>query len=226
MSQQQALAMSQRPEVELFLRCARNGLDVDQSERVRALLEHDLDWTYIIDNAIFHGTVPLLFHNLQAIGLDRLPESVAEQLQAYFNSNSRHNLRLTHHLIKVLELFDSHGILALPYKGPALAVALYGSVLLRQFSDLDILVPKRQRTEARDLLLAQGYELWKDMTAAQSEAHDHSGHAYTLIHPDSELAVDLHWSFAQKHFAIALDPARLWERATTVTLPAAIPGDP
>jgi len=41
----------------------------------------------------------------------------------------------------ILRLFRSEGIVALPYKGPVLAAQAYGDVLLRQFDDVDIIVP-------------------------------------------------------------------------------------
>ncbi len=223
MSAHPTVTVALRPEVELFLCCARVGIDSERAERIRTLLQHDLDWSYVIDNAVSHGTMPLLFHSLNAVGVGALPEPIMESLQMYFNSNARHNLRLTHELVRLLELFDAHGITALPYKGPVLAAALYGSVLLRQFSDLDIMVPKRQRLEARALLLARGYEPWTEMTAAQNEAHEHSEHAYALFHRDRGVEVDLHWSLAQRRFAIALDPARLWERSAPISLPGSRP---
>ncbi|MDH3603867.1 MAG: nucleotidyltransferase family protein, partial [Candidatus Tectomicrobia bacterium] len=187
--------------------------------RFRALLQEELDWATIMEQAIAHGTLALLYQNLQNVDADTVPQAVMEQLRTYFHSIAEHNLRLTHELIKLLELFEAHDIQAIPYKGPAVAVALYGNILLRQYSDLDIIVAPERRDQAKALLYARGYELWTEMTDAQHAAHEHETHADTFVHPTSEVAVDLHWTLAQRRFAIALAPDHLWDRLEPVALP-------
>jgi Uncharacterised nucleotidyltransferase len=206
------------PEMELLLACARVHLTPGRAERVRALLQEELDWATIMEQAIAHGTLALLYQSMQNVGTDAVPQAVMDQLQTYFHSNAEHNLRLTHELIKLLELFEAHEIQAIPYKGPAVAAALYGSILLRQYSDLDIIVAPEHRDQAKALLVARGYELWTEMTDAQKAAHEHETHADTFVHPTSEIAVDLHWTLAQRRFAIALAPDHLWDRLEPVTL--------
>jgi hypothetical protein len=207
------------PEAELLLACARVGLTPDRAERIHALLQEDLDWAAIMEQAIAHGTLALLYQSLQHVGVDAVPQAVMDQLRTYFHSMAQHNLRLTHELVKLLELFETHEIQAIPYKGPAVAAALYGSILLRQYSDLDIIVAPEHRDQVTALLLARGYELWMEMTDAQKTAHEHESHADTFVHPTSEIAVDLHWSLAQRRFAIALAPDHLWGRLEPVALP-------
>jgi len=36
-------------------------------------------------------------------------------------------------LLKLLDLFENHGIPAVPFKGPVLASSIYGDLSLRQF---------------------------------------------------------------------------------------------
>jgi hypothetical protein len=212
-------ALALCPEMELLLACARVHLTPDRAERVRALLQEELDWETIMEQAIAHGTLALLYQSMQNVDTDAVPQAVLDQLRSYFHSNAEHNLRLTHELIKLLELFETHEIQAIPYKGPAVAAALYGSILLRQYSDLDIIVAPEHRDQAKALLFARGYELWTEMTDAQKAAHEHETHADTFIHPTSEIAVDLHWTLAQRRFAVALTPDHLWDHLEPVTLP-------
>lgn len=206
------------PEVELLLACARVHLTPDRAERVRALLQEELDWATIMEQAIAHRTLALLYQSMQHVDTDAVPQAVMDQLRIYFHSNAEHNLRLTHELIMLLELFKTHEIQAIPYKGPAVATAFYGSILLRQYSDLDIIVAPEHRDQAKALLFARGYELWTEMTDAQKAAHEHETHADTFVHPTSKVAVDLHWTLAQRRFAIALAPDLLWDRLEPVTL--------
>ena len=89
-------------EMELLLICARVNLAPDRAERVRALLQEDLDWETIIEQAMDHGTLALLYQNLQKVDPDAVPQVVMDQLQTYFHSIAQHNLRLTHELVKLL----------------------------------------------------------------------------------------------------------------------------
>ncbi len=84
-----------------------------------------------------------------------------------FQRVSALNILLTHELQKLLALFADNDVRAVPYKGPALALQLYGNVALRQFSDLDILVHPRDVLRARDLLLAEGYAQLPPLTDGQ-----------------------------------------------------------
>jgi hypothetical protein len=61
-------------------------------------------------------------------------------LRARFEEIARKNLRFTAELIRILNCLESHGIAAIPFKGPTLAESVYGNLALREFSDLDILV--------------------------------------------------------------------------------------
>ena len=81
------------------------------------------------------------------------PARLKEQATAI----ARSNLLRTGELVKCLNLLQSQGITAVPMKGPVLAASAYGSLVLREFNDLDILVRERDVTRARDILIAEGY---------------------------------------------------------------------
>ena len=70
-------------------------------------------------------------------------------------------------LLKILELCETHHIDAVSYKGPILAQSIYGSLALRYFGDIDLLVHQRDVKALKDLLLDAGYRLPLDLTAAQ-----------------------------------------------------------
>ena len=52
----------------------------------------------------------------------------------------RKGVELTRELARIMACLENHSVDAIPYKGPALAQAIYGDVAMRQFSDLDILI--------------------------------------------------------------------------------------
>ena len=149
---------STRPEDALLLCCALACTDAERSERIGALLQHDLDWEYLLPMAQRHALVPMLFRHLNTIGPEAVPSAPWQQLRQRFHSNARHNLFLTGELLKLLRLLATHNIPAIPFKGPVLAVAVYGDLALRQFVDLDLLVQPQAVLQVKALLHTLGYQ--------------------------------------------------------------------
>jgi len=116
-----------------------------------------------------------------------------------------------------MNLFETHGIKAVPFKGPVLAEVAYGNFLLRQFCDLDILIHKADFARTKKLLASQGYQPWEQLTESQEDKHLQSKHAYTFVHNDSDVEIDLHWNIAQGPFAVPPDSECLWEHLETVS---------
>ncbi len=61
-------------------------------------------------------------------------------------------------LQRILDIFKSHGITAIPYKGPVLAIQAYGNLAFREFGDLDIFIQKQDFLKVKELLLDNGYK--------------------------------------------------------------------
>jgi hypothetical protein len=145
-----------------------------------------------------------------------VPRASLDSLRAEFYAIARHNLFLTGELCKLLQLFEEHNIPALPFKGPALALLIYGNLTLRDFSDLDILVPKHDIMRAKTLLISLGYRPWYQFTAAQEAAHLRSFHAYTFTRNDGMITIDLHWRFVPSPFYFPFNLEHLWQRTEKV----------
>lgn len=202
-----AAAAGTRPETELLLCCARTCMDSVSAERIKALLREDIDWAYLIETVLRHGTMPLLYWNLNATCPQAVPKAALGQLREYFHSLALRNVFLTKELLKLLNLFKAHGIPAIPFKGPVLAASAYGNLSLRQFCDLDILVSEGEFLRTKDLLLSQGYKLQLQLSWESS-----------FVHEDSKVNVDLHQGITPMHFALPLDFASLWSRLEPVSL--------
>lgn len=196
-----------RPEVELLLCCARTCIDSETAERIKTLLQEDIDWDYLIRTALSHGVMPLLYWSLNATCPEAVPNGRLAQLCDYFRINARRNLCLTRELLKLLNLLEAHGIPVIPYKGPVLAISAYGKLEFRQFWDLDILIHKRDIFSTKNLLISQGYQLKLELNWE-----------YHFVHKDSRVKVDLHWGITQKERPFPLDFERLWSRLEPIYL--------
>ncbi len=211
--------MTMRPEIELLLYSVRMHMGFGHAESFGRLVQApDLSWPQVIDTALQHGMLPLLVHHLRHLCTDAVPPADMAPLQAQFQANARHNLLQTNTLLTLLDCLSQHGIAAMPYKGPILAATLYGNIVLRPFCDLDVIVHKRDVDQAKALLIAQGFQLSKQMTATEEKAYIQQQHAYTFVRDADRISVDLHWDVAPKHFAVTLDSEALWSRLQTVDL--------
>jgi hypothetical protein len=201
----------------LLLACARREL----SERQRAALRRmasdpHLDWNALVREAARHKLTPLLVHHLRVSGVTP-PAPVAVQLQAAELAHARFALSLLGDLLRLRNELRSHGIAAVPYKGPVLAMQLYGSPALRLGGDLDILVRRDQAALARQVMIELGY------TPEHSSSH---GEADFIIRSryseqfnrNGQAQVELHWAFTNQDIGLRLGLEQLEPRLGSVRI--------
>ena len=170
----------------------------------------------MLATALQHGVLPLLYQHLQTLGPDLLPAAVLTQLRAHFYANVGATLFLTGELLRLLQLLETHGIPARPFKGPTLAASVYGNLALRQFSDLDILVHQADLPRITELLTTHGYQL--PLTRAKAAALWNHHYHYAFVREDGHVLVEMHWAFTRRSWPVPLDPAFLWACSTPVSL--------
>lgn len=205
-----------RPEIELLLCCARTHVDDENAERIKSLVQKDIDWQYLIQTASWHRTIPLLYTNLKTICREAVPEAAFNQIRNLFYANAQQTLLLTGELVKILRLLQEDGISAVAYKGPVLAASVYGNIALRPSGDLDIVVRQPDVLKFKKLLIEQGYKPKVELTEAEEIAYlqAKSEHTYNFIHDGKGIMVEIHWRITPeytspietKHFWKKLEP--------------------
>jgi hypothetical protein len=165
----------------------------------------------------------LLYWHLNALNPAGLPKPVLAQLWGVYETTARRNQALTAELLRLLELLERHGIPALPFKGPALAAAVYGNLALRQFEDLDILVRRSDALKAKALLVADGYRPAFPLGPAQEARllQAKIQYHFHLRQPDRHLLVELHWRVAGDYFSFPTEADPWWANLGTTTLAGA-----
>lgn len=205
--------------LELLTCCARVELEPADVQRLRRLAGDDPDWNWISRAAQRHGLLPLLYSHLHGAAADLVPPHVLRSLREAFMVNAAATLELAGELQQVCKLFAEHNILAVPYKGPALAASLYGNISLRQSGDLDLLLPKADIVPARELLLTRGYRLRHELSAGAAEHLLRTKYHEVLDRNSSRPAmVELHWAFASRDLAVGLNMEELAPRLGTARL--------
>src|SRR6202140_2975890 len=204
-------------EAELLLCCARTRTSPGMSQRIREAAQKEIDWVQFIRLALRHDTLPLTYWNLHRICPNIVPSGVLEPLRARHEEGAAEGRRLAEELVGILGLLDSQGIAAVPYKGPALAIRLYGDLSLRGFGDLDIVVCERDVLRARRLLIDRGYAPQRVDTGELNQFLREK-HEMLLYRVDGKVRLDLHWRFTSRSACLARDPERFLQHLETISI--------
>lgn len=211
-----------RAEVELLVCCARTQLRPEQVDRIHQLLNVELDWQFLVSLAMRHRVLPLLFHHLKQIAPNKIPPPFLADFQDFSSRHMFQNLSRLVEVARLIDLLKQHNIQAIPFKGPTLALNIYGEISLRQFDDLDILVAPCNFLKARQILLEYGgYQppraSWF-FSVEQELANLQSGYECSLVNPTQKTIVDLHKTLTGGTFlAYPFEFHDLWQRLIPVS---------
>jgi Uncharacterised nucleotidyltransferase/Methyltransferase domain len=206
------------PEWKLLVACARTRLREQDRERIREVLRQPVDWARFISNASQHRLQALVSRNLSIPEIE-LPRSVRLSIPMLAKSRSRESLQHAGELIKLMDLFESGKINAVPYKGPTLGALAYGNFALRSFMDLDFILPQEDLLRAAALLKSQGFRAYPDPTQ-EEEARLLSWFPpgqYAFSCDSKLLHVELHTEKTLRYIPVPLDWSGLASRLTEVS---------
>jgi hypothetical protein len=205
----QSVRTSAAGKLESALLCAQTHVDSDTSKRILKLAGTEPDWDAILQAVCEHSLLPIFCRNIEGYGGEVLPFSWRRRFSQEFLRNSCRNLALTAELFRVLEALEKNGVCATPYKGPVLASQAYGDAAMRQFADLDIVVPQRQICAAHGTLLAIGFRL---VCGAEPQGDGRQVPGQYAYRKDPETMVELHTEFTLRYFPRRLPLEELCER--------------
>jgi hypothetical protein len=211
-------AFSVLPEHELLLHCARTTMTSDAATEVITLIGKGIDWDDVLRLAFRHRLAPLLYWQLNAICPEAVPRFVLDRLRDLYHANARRNVSLTLRLLKILAIFDSHGVPVLSYKGPSLAATNYGNLALCQFDDFDLLVHRRDLPRAKKLLISLGYQPHPPLTYAQEAALLNASCERLFCHHGECVFIDLHWATTPAYLSSSRQAEALWTRLERIVI--------
>ena len=164
-----------------------------------------------------HRVVPQVYAALAALQHD-IPADQFAALRSRYQDNARKTFWFTAELQRVTSHLESAGIKTLPHKGPALALALYGEVTRRQFSDLDFLILREDMPKAKATLLGLGYLCGPDLRQNNEQAYIDSGCGYVFHSPAGRNLLDLQWRIVPHFYSIDFDESGFFDRAEEIDL--------
>jgi hypothetical protein len=146
--------------------------DDPSGDRLLEALGAGINWPRLLDLSVRHKVMPLLCARLQALGeRNPAPLEIMARLKTLRRLNEGKNLIMLGKLAEILDIFGRNGIEAIVLKGPVLAVAAYGSIGMRQFDDLDILIRPRDHARIKSLMANLGFRPNVEGTRAQEAEH-------------------------------------------------------
>lgn len=164
-----------------------------------------IDWGYLKRQASLHAVEPCLARYCEGRA-GEVPTAVLERVRQEQTDLKAYNFFLLQELGRLTGVLTAKRIDVLAWKGPALGVAAYGDLSLRQCADLDLLVRPEQMNEAVAELSRLGYR----------ENVDEDANTRNLERASPKVMVDLHQMLVQPHFSLAMEADDLLRGADSV----------
>ncbi|HEY4423008.1 MAG TPA: nucleotidyltransferase family protein [Pyrinomonadaceae bacterium] len=201
--------------MKLILNIARREIDAEQ---LRLLIRQEINWDYVIAIAYAHGLLPLLHKHVASAAADLVPPQILSRLKRESVANSQNVLHLTGKQLRVYKLFKENSVPVALFKGSLLSQMAYGEMSLRQAGDIDVLINRRDFTQARLLLESLGYEMTPRLTPAQLSSHLSNNCEIQFMRDEWLTVVDLHWDLAPRSFVFGVKPEDVMSRLQSVSL--------
>lgn len=206
-----------QPEEKLLLLAADIQPDPSILHQMDELIPAVRDWDACTHLFIDRAAAPLFCRKLDALANAALiPAHVKAKFhQASLRTLTR-NMLLTEHFRQVIRAFSAADIPVVALKGSMLSEWLYGDINLRQFSDLDLLVPQEKGLQAVDILEKMGY---RSDTLVMSEfiaEHTHIVHYRPMV--KNGVSVEVHIRIHSETEPYQVDLQDMWKHALSLKL--------
>ena len=199
----------------MLVTCCAAYSEGGEAERIGRILSRRLDWERLLELVDQHRVVPQVYGQLSAMG-EVVPGSIQRALQRRYRDNARKALWFTAELVRVVAHLESHGIEAVPCKGPALAQVLYGDVAQRQFGDLDVLIRAQDVIRAKAALFELGYRPGIALVESQERRHIDIGYECPFHSAVGENLLELQWRILPRFYSVDFDIGDFFDRSEEV----------
>lgn len=204
--------------MQLVLACAQAQLNPAAARGIASAAQRPLDWRKAIDLASCHRLSPVLICQVEQHATARMPETTHLGLTEQFRAHTIRHFELTKELLEILSLLEKSRVSALAFKGPVLSQQLYGHLAVREFLDLDILVPPSDAWTVMELLSAKGFEPQFILTRRQFARFQRNTFDIGLYHPVRGVLVEVHWALLSAGYSFSPAAQIVWESVQSVSV--------
>ncbi len=205
------------PQHRLLSLAAVHGAASIHADRLREIGVGPINWDDVHQRAYQHRIGCQVYHTLSMVVPELIPAAFRQYWQEMTAKSARHNLTMAGELIRIVDLLGQHGITCLSFKGPVLAAMLHGTVAMRPFADLDLIVATPEDAHAaKQLLVSNGYQAHETLTSRQERILLRTHCEYHLLHPERQIFIDLHWNVFYDYFSYSFDLQQAFRRSITI----------
>ncbi len=204
-------------EAALVLCCATTAPTPARTARASELASRVRNWDTVIEIAKGHAVLPLVHRFLNLECQSVMPAEAISKMRLQSQLIALNNRHLTTELVRLTGLLKAAEIESIAFKGPVLAAMAYGSIDLRQFVDLDILVRQSDLPRIAEILTAERY--LSPHTRREGLATGYFQEYEDAFFAAERMgAIDVHWKITPRSFRFAPDEEFFWRRAQVVEL--------
>ena len=200
-----------RPEDKIILACLRHEQSLPQLDFDEDLLIHRLD---------YHRVTSLVTQHLVKINrLDILSAKAQVKLKEHYQINIYRNLAITYLVKKISKILGANKIETMTLKGATFIHSFPDYALVREMSDLDIMVKSKKLYQALEVLSTIGLEYSKSFNSKSKLKkwyYQSRANAITLQSKQSDIPdvmVEIHWHLFSVLNYTNWSEKDLWNRA-------------
>ena len=139
---------------DLLIILGRTSFSGEEKKHVEYLCNLIDDWPLFTDLAIKNGIAALIWQNILDLNLSQyISDTECQILEGVRLKTIARVTFITGSVSEIVSRLEANGIKTILLKGQALERSVYGSRGLRQMSDIDLLVSRKDALKARDILI-------------------------------------------------------------------------
>ncbi|HKV76817.1 MAG TPA: nucleotidyltransferase family protein [Candidatus Sulfotelmatobacter sp.] len=182
--------------------------------RIRKLLSSQVCWDSLLSLAEHHGVQPILAQSLLSFA-DQIPAHALITLKQSYQANLHKALLLSTEFVRIVDNLSQAGIDFIPYKGLALAEAIYGDIALRQAGDIDLLIHPTDLKRIQEAMGQIGYVPNLNFSEDEESAYIKSGYECAFDSAAGRNLLEVQWAIEPHFYAVDVDLEGLFRRAQT-----------
>ncbi len=205
------------PEEKLLLAVAKIHPTADELKALDALVIEVIDWEKVCTTLIDRGFAPLFYKKIPLLtNAQHIPDAVQQKLKkTYYLTFSRSAL-MYEQFYAIMNAFAAAGIDVIPLKGIFLVEWLYQDYGLRQMSDIDLLVRKKDAKKALSVLDEIGFNVYDGVESELVGGQSDRVHYKPRI--KANISVEVHEKVHHENETYSISSDHLFKNAVEYTL--------
>lgn len=213
--------MSEQEAFDFVRTCVSHQPEEHRREKAERFMARGIEWETAVQEAIRHQVLGLFYHHVDTLLGSKLPSSLRDYIQEYWRGVRIHNTFLSEELGNVIHRCENQGIPVLALKGPVLAKVAYGDMSLRQYVDLDILIPGSRFPDVDHLLQEMGYRYageFQHITGWRKQLALYLSGQWPFTRRRGPFTIDVHTRIMPPGYSFSSDFEQYWKRSSSIRL--------